>query len=456
MASRGGSSTTLIVTCVILAALALGLLITSAVTFSKYQNQVAAVEIAEQQREEALGRAGADAEWERLRSLSGNQGVVPYLVQENRTLKTLVAGRPNETIESLQNRVETRLGEDAQDLLDVIEDLRSEVAATRRQAENAEAAQRRLQADLEAAREGYAASREDFQDARAALSADNERLNQLVDEYGQSVASTRDEIRGTLEQAQTDYQSSLDSLQSRLQELQDESAVLKERISTLQGTAARDTLRPKEEASLIDARVVEVDAGTSDVYINVGRNAGVVLGLTFEVFGRTTTVRPDETGSYPRGKATLEVIQIDETTAVARPIRALRGNPILPEDKLVNAVWDPFKEYHFIVFGNFDRNRDGLETEREGESIKDLIKSWGGVIDERLTGRTDFVVLGSAPIAPPEPRFDDPQPVLDRFLAIQDKIDRYNELQQKAGERGIPLLNENRLYTLTGIDARPD
>ena len=110
--------------------------------------------------------------------------------------------------------------------------------------------------------------------------------------------------------------------------------------------------------------------------------------------------------------------------------------------------------YSFTVFGNFDTNQDGTATAQEIHDIRAIINAWGGETSEDLQGDTDFLVLGERPILPPQPSADAPIEVIQRYLQLQRAVQKYDELFETARDTGIPVLNQNRLYTLTGLYAR--
>ena len=163
------------------------------------------------------------------------------------------------------------------------------------------------------------------------------------------------------------------------------------------------------------------------------------------------SIRPDpRTGDYARGKATLEVTRVDDTTSTARVLSSQRGNPVIRGDVMANALYDPAKVYSFLVFGNFDTNGDGLASADEQTDVKAQIQEWGGNITQALSGDVDFLVLGSRPVLPPTPPADAPVPVVQEFIRLKRTVQEYDRLLEQATATSIPVLNQNRLFTLTG------
>ena len=163
-----------------------------------------------------------------------------------------------------------------------------------------------------------------------------------------------------------------------------------------------------DEAALVDGTVIGANGSDRQAFISIGDKQKVVLGMTFSVYSDKTQIRPDADGNYPRGKATLEVINVGESSSTCRITSEARGNPVVKGDVIANPIYDPNKTYKFVVFGNFDANRDGTATALERREINAMIESWGGKVVDDLTGDVDFLVLGERPILPPRPSAESP------------------------------------------------
>ena len=392
--------------------------------------------------------------WENLRARSGRQSVVMHLHQQNQDLLNLIGAGRRETSEAVIERVTGQLSPGSSSLLREVESLRARLNERDRDLAAAERARDAAQADMNAAIERAERQREANQQR---LNENNAQLAMLQSEVERFRAGADQNIDLARSQAAAERAGSaerISSLESTGRQLRNQIAVLEEQLDRLRGQRSGDTLRPQDEATLIDGRVVSV-AGPDEVIINLGRRDRLVLGLSFEVYSRGTSLQPDQDGNFPPGKASVEVIRIDEGTSRARVIRSTRGNPVVANDVLVNPIFDPRKDYKFVVFGNFDTNRDGIATEIERNQIIALIEEWGGTIQDTIDGTTDFLVLGEPPVLPPQPRQDDPIEVIDRYINLRRTVDRFNELFESAKRAGIPVLNQNRLMTLTGMHAQP-
>jgi hypothetical protein len=62
----------------------------------------------------------------------------------------------------------------------------------------------------------------------------------------------------------------------------------------------------------------------------------------------------------------------------------------------------------------------------------------------------DFIVLGERPVLPPEPSPNAELVYVQQWVALKRNALKYDELLSQAIATSIPVLNQNRLYTLTG------
>ena len=200
----------------------------------------------------------------------------------------------------------------------------------------------------------------------------------------------------------------------------------------------------------MDGEVAAVEPGGDLVVITLGSKDKLVIGMVFSVYGNASSIRPTASGEYLPGKAVIEVIGINETSARCRVINASRGNPVVIGDVIANPVYDPSKVYNFVVFGNFDVDNDGIATPYERDALVAIINRWGGKVIDDISGDLDFLVLGRRPEEPLQPAPNAPRVVYDEYLRLKSRVDRYQTLFDEASASSIPVLNENRLRTLIG------
>ncbi|MEM9166792.1 MAG: hypothetical protein AAGB48_07175 [Planctomycetota bacterium] len=380
-----------------------------------------------------------------------NASLVSYLMDQVETTYSKVTGNPNDRVETLEEKTAGIEGAASGNLLSVIRSLNSQIGS--------------LEEAREAANDGRLAA-----DTR--LREMTDRVGELEEQQRQTVArlqgqlrqlegdaeSYRDGLQGVeqrfaqeLSKARTDAEDVERTLRQQIGQLQQRNLVLEDQVSQLQGEARGSILTPKDEASLVDGTVVNTNPNEQEVFISLGRRQNVILGMTFAVYSDRSQIRPDaQTGEYPRGKAAIEVINVGETSSRCRILTERTGNPIVAGDVIANAVYDPDKQYRFLVAGNFDSNGDRQRTPAEREEIIALIEDWGGIAVDAFTGDVDFLVLGASPVLPPEPGVNSPIAIVEQFIRKEAELNRYNELLDQARRTSVPVLNENRLYTLIG------
>lgn len=146
-----------------------------------------------------------------------------------------------------------------------------------------------------------------------------------------------------------------------------------------------------------DGVVTYANRGT--VSINLGRADGLARLTNFAVYAKDMT---DVTQAGRKGA--IEVIDLDDHTAVCQIIDEDVRDPILPGDKIFTPLWKPGQREHFALTGGMDIDGDGRS---DLEELRNLIKSNGGVVDfwlddegnknGEITNATKYLVIGKRP-----------------------------------------------------------
>ncbi|MEX0744139.1 MAG: hypothetical protein WD118_00945 [Phycisphaeraceae bacterium] len=398
------------------------------------------------------------------RAGDSNVSVVQQLVDETQTLKALIGDQQLST-DQLEERVRERLDIEGGTLLRAVErleanldDARQQLASSESQREQAneraEQAQARADDQSSTYNEQVAELREQLQQVTDQFEGFQERVTQaesdLGDRIGQAQRSRQDRV--------AELEAELDSLATVRSDLQGRIRELERRADPL---ATPDIVRA-------DGQVASVREEARRVHINLGRRENLVLGLTFEVYasgdlvrvgdGPRGEVRGLEVSSdveLPRGKATIEVVNIDEHTAVARVVRLARGATIDAGDQILNLVYDPDTRYRFYVYGEFDIDRLGEASEADRLRIESMVSRWNGQLADDLSHGVDYLVLGEEPEMPEDLPADEIDPVRVREHVEATRVfERYQELMATAAELDIPVLNQNRFLTLVGYYER--
>ena len=199
-----------------------------------------------------------------------------------------------------------------------------------------------------------------------------------------------------------------------------------------------------------DGKVLTAIPGDDVVYINLGRQHGLTLGLQFAVYSARTGIPEDG-----RGKAQIEVVSISDSSAECRIVNVAGNEMILEADLIANPVYDPARSLTFVVLGEFDLNHDGLPDRDGAATLESLITNWGGKVSTELTPLTDFVVLGAAPRRP-KPAAEGADQIAQ--AAAKDPTQKvwalYNELLDSAKTLSVPILTQDVFLNFLGYGGR--
>jgi len=456
MASRTSGSIGLGITVTILGVLLLAAFILAIMFYGQKQKAEADLDIAN----EALVKFIPEAERQRddvVRYVeladAERKSVVMYLKDSLEEAMRRVTGSNEDTLPDLELKLADIDGADSLPLLLVVAQRDKSITTLERRLADAERARNDAQSDLQAEIDRNNALAAERRATVAALSEEVGRLSEDVDAYGTNVNAVVAQNNERVDNIRRTSSERESALQDSIAELEEQTLVLQQVIDQLRAEQDSFKLAPLAEHSLIDGRVVGATVADRQVFIDLGQDQRVVLGMTFEVYASGTDIRPDSDGEFPAGKATIEITRVGDNTSVARVVRETRGQPVVEGDVIANAAYDPDKIYYFVVFGDFDTNHDGQATSAERGSLISLVEEWGGKVGDEITGQTDFLVLGERPVLPPAPSPDAPLPLIQEYIRKQSLVQKYDALFRTATQTAIPVLNENRFYTLTGLYA---
>ena len=452
MASRTSASVPMMVGMSTVSLLCLVLFVLGVVFAAKTQKLTADLTTAKNDLSRAVKADEKDDRWEELkRQATEKVGVVRYLDQGFSEAMRLTTGNRKDTPESFKDKLTKMFGPDAPSLMKILQDRDDTIASLKKDLDQAHAERDTAQSDLKAASDRLAAVQGEDRKTVEALTAQINGYKAELDRYRTGVETAQASMETRVTQIRTEADKTAADLQSKVNAQQQELLIKQEQLDKSLGKNDATRLKPNDESALVDARIIGVNAGARQVYIGVGRKQHAVLGLPFEIYSIGTAIVPDKEGNYPPGKASIEIIRVEENSSLARITRETKGNPIIVGDAVANAVYDPNKQYTFAVYGSFDTNGDGISTWQEAKDIETLIQDWGGTVSDVINGNTDFVVLGDRPILPPEPKPEDPVELINRYLNLKKIVQKYDEMFETAKRTSIPILNQNRLYTLTGM-----
>lgn len=378
------------------------------------------------------------------------KSVLGYVLDQHNSMKAWVDGNPNSTLESIKRRFEpisdgTTLYNSMKNMNRQLADTGNELAALKQQISALQEEHDGLTTQVEAANRAR-------DTLLAAESKQLETYRTATDEHLGEIAEVREKMETASDKLRDRYTDEIKQLQNEGDALRHDTVGLKSRIEELEAYRSKNRLQPPDPASLVDGRIIDVAGTNEQVYVDRGRQNQIVLGMTFEVYDDASQIRPQADGQFPRGKASLQIIKVGENTSTAKITRSTFGRPVVREDVIVNAIYDPNYKFKFLVHGQFDIDGDGRPTEEDAAYLRSQIENWGGIVmqGETLPGDLDFLVLGVTPPDPPRPQQDASMLQQQDYIRQKTIFHTYQKLSEQAQNAKIPTLNATRLHILTG------
>lgn len=375
----------------------------------------------------------------------------PYQDQEERQLRLTVSeeiARTNRRLEEANNilmqsfRVAGGQGEKAGSVQAGLESLGGRITDLMghitEDVQRLRALQDKLDARIEELKEVRAQYAEDINKQAAAHQAEKQRLEAARD----SAIATVQSLQKTIQQLedkhlaeQRDHRSEQEKFNLEVNSLNNQLAEVAEELKELK--------EPPKEAD-IDGKIIRVAEFGNVAYSDLGRKDGILLGLTFSIFGEETLGLPDA-----EPKAEARVVRIMDASSELRVYELER--PVVAGDVLVNPIYDQGRRMSFRLVGRIDIDDDGRD---DTERLKGLIQRYGGRVDDSLTVETDYLVTGEEPRVLPPPPAEATQPERDAYERARRAFLAYSEEMVKAQNYGIPILSLNRFLGLVGVSGR--
>lgn len=381
-----------------------------------------------------------------------NKSLVKLLAEKNAQLAEKISGNAGNTPEQLLAAINAASGPEGAPLLGSFTATKQQLASALRDKAAADDARKNAEAKLQEVDARLKAMNEALQKTLAGATADVNDVKKQTEGYRADVNKTIGGMNARVEEIKQQAESDRVALTQQIATLEQQKQIIEAQLKELRASKGKEQLRPGDEFALVDGTVVANDpADPRVVFIDRGREHRVVLGMTFEVYSDSSEIIADrDTGEYRTGKAALEVIRIDRDQSMCRVIRPRGRADVRKGDVIVNAIYDPKKTYSFLVVGNFDAQGYGTATPEGAGDVKALIDGWGGKVVNELRGDIDFVVLGARPVVPPQPPPDAAIGTITEYLRLNREAQKYDDLFKQAVSASIPVLNQNRLFTLIG------
>ncbi len=456
MAVRTGAGTGVIVSLVVFVLTTIFLLVLTIVFYAGKQSEAERRDGAERALAKYVksGEQSTDAFQAHEAAAQGRAAsVAGYLHEQNRELKQFVGGDAGAPLDAIRQQF-APLGVGANAVvLTAMQDMRRDLTARQGEIDSLRTQMQRLDADLAEKQAQLDQAAEAHEQQLADLRSQVQGYIDAAEEYRARLDEAIAELNRAEDRMRDRYEGQIADLREENEELDRELVLMRGRVDELEERISRDRIRAQDPALLTDGRVIEVAGASEQVFIDRGRQHRIVLGMTFEVYDGASPPGVDQrTGALLRGKASLQVIKVGETTSTGKLTRSVPGRPVVPQDIIANAVYDPEFRFKFLVHGKFDLDGNGQPSEAEAEFLRSMVIEWGGevIIGETLPGDLDFLVLG---VEPPMPMPLPPHPTpeqLDGFIRKRRDHEQYQTIFRHAREAQIPVLNENRFKILTG------
>jgi hypothetical protein len=319
-----------------------------------------------------------------------------------------------------------------------------------------------LQAQVKAAQDQAQAQAQQFEQQRAEMSKTVESIRQQQQQAQAGLSTYQTQKDQSLAQIEANHANLLKQAQEaqnnanvQIQELSRQLTEARQSINTLQaklGENRIDTQGPIVRNP--DGRIIRIPSKDA-VYIDLGSEKSITPGLTFEVYDKIDGIPPagDPTtdDKLPQGKASIEVVRVGAGSSEAKIIRQTPGTQIIEGDLIANLIYDPNVKYNFVVYGDFDMDRNSQATPQEADVVRRLVTQWGGQLMDKVNVDTDFVVLGQEPVLPTFTREDLQDPFNAKRLAdAQAALEAYDQVRNRARDLHIPIMNQNRFLYLIG------
>jgi predicted nucleic acid-binding Zn-ribbon protein len=343
----------------------------------------------------AEGMAGADTLGTLKNQLdSGSLGKgVPDNADVTKTLKALEAkygwdgNQPKETLEGAINKWKT----DYEGLASRNKRTEEELKKTKLDL------QRRVQ-DLEIARKEFEDNLKKLTDK---FQQDFTKSNEDLAQFRSKVEQESQKLEEVRKQAEESKKALEATIAKRESEIKDLRALLQRKESELAELQAKEPVRAENIRT--DWKITYIDNRGLTPYINLGSADRVKPSLTFTIHGIGVDGRPN-----PQSKGTLEVVKVlgpHLSQARITSVRDRTRDPIVVNDVIYNASWNPNIKKHVAIAGIIDLTGDGRDSlpefirnlERQNIVVDAYLEPSDGQIKGQLTYQTDYLILGGVP-----------------------------------------------------------
>ncbi len=370
--------------------------------------------------------------------ISGNRG------DDNANLRTEFSARIEKY--KADPNIEAKSDFDSVSMLSALDAMHSLFRAEAEARNQAEKGIAQLQTDLKVLRDAEGRRKSDFSDAAEKLQGDVVKVSEERDEYRTERDQEIDAFDAQIEKIKDQCSDDIQKQRGETRECQAAYDDLLARHQELQAKLGQSQITPipKATARMGDGRILKASPGDPIVYIDLGRDDHLTLGLEFAVYDALSGIPEDG-----RPKARIEVVAIHQHSAECKIVSLLRDQMILTEDIIANPIYDRHQSLKFFVMGEFDINGDGRDDPHGQRDIMALIEQWGGSTLTELSAKVDFVVLGGPPERPRRSQDVDPEDD-PKYQAAAKAYAAYEAQLAKVDVLAVPRLSQKEFLNFLG------
>ena len=297
---------------------------------------------------------------------------------------------------------------------------------------------KKVKLDLQKRDEELATARKEFEDNLKALTEkfkqDFTKSDEQLAQFRTTVdalSQQRDKEKNDADQAKKKAEETETRKNREIAELQ---KLVKRKDDELSVIHAKSPETPANMRT--DWKITYIDNRGTNLYINLGSDDRVKPRLTFNIHGVGADGRPN-----PQSKGTLEVLKVlgahlsqARVTSVKNPNR----DPIVVNDVIYNASWNPNIKKHIAIAGVIDLTGDGRDSlnefmrnlEQQNIVVDAYVDPKDGSIKGQLTYQTDYLILGGAP----ERAYNSSSDESEKRV-----LDGRKQMQEEAKKYGVPV-----------------
>jgi len=304
---------------------------------------------------------------------------------------------------------------------------------------------KKLQGELKAAGGTVATHTGEYQAEIDKRTVSNDKLREDLLAVNKQMEDDKKEFKEKIDSMLAAAQSEKAELLDQQDKLREQASKDKREIRRLKDELAglRDPSggpRPEDNVAAVGKIIRVLD--DEICFLGLGSKDKVKPGLTFSVYKKG-----EIDSKNPKGK--LQVIKVDKNFSVCKITEQDKDSPISVGDVVANIAYHNTRPQVFVIIGDYDLRGKGV-SQGSAEELVAAVKQFGGKIEDDISYRTDYLVVGKEPERPAKPSEDAPPAVHKGYQRLKKQYDEYFAAKGKAETMRIPVLNLNRFLLLTG------